>query len=364
MNSRSESTLPREIPAHLPSAYAFIAHDLRGEQATTQPRVVFIEVTNHCNLLCKTCPRTFTSYENPQTLSWENFLRIVEQFPDMQRAVLHGIGEPLMNRDLARMIEYLTARNITVLFNTNATLLTEDWARQLIASGLDELRVSMDAVNPQSYAHIRGAPLFDKIIQNLQRFIEIQRELGASKPRASIWMTGMRENISELPDLVRLAARVGVREVYLQRMVYYLDHVTPPGLMSEEHTLYNDFDSQVEAVLADAEKIANELGVSLRASGATDPRQSFERTHDGGVRPWAECLRPWSTAYVTANGNCLPCCISPFATQDYESLKMGNLFQQSFTEIWNAEKYRAWRKELLSESPPPACRGCGVHWSL
>jgi radical SAM protein with 4Fe4S-binding SPASM domain len=347
----------RDLNENLPTAYTFVAPDTRGAIATQSPRVVFIEVTNHCNLLCETCPRTFTSYENPQTLSWDNFLRIVEQFPEMQRAVLHGIGEPLMNRDLARMVEFLKARNVTVLFNTNATLLTDDWARLLIASGLDEMRVSMDAANPQTYAKIRGAPLFDKIVQNLQHFTEIQRALNANTLRTSIWMTGMR-------DLVRLAARVGVREVYLQRMVYYLDNSAPPGMMGQGHGLVDDFDSLVDNMLADAEKTARELGVTLRASGATDPRRSLDQSREHTTRPWAECLRPWSTAYVTANGNCLPCCISPFATQDYESLKMGNLFQQSFAEIWNADKYRAWRKNLLSDAPSAACRGCGVHWSL
>lgn len=360
----SVQSSPRETRTQLPVAYSFVRTATRNEQATNLPRVVFIEVTNHCNLLCETCPRTFVTYENPQTLSWKNFLRIVAQFPEMQRAVLHGIGEPLMNRDLARMIEYLKARNITVLFNTNATLLNEDWSRQLIASGLDEMRVSIDAAYPNTYAQIRGAPLFDRIVQNLERFTKIQHEMNADKPRASIWMTGMRENISELPDLVRLAARVGVREVYLQRMVYYLDNTNPPGLMGEGHALFDDFDSRVDNIIVQAEKIASDLGVTLRASGAMDPRHSLAQAQENSARPWAECLRPWTTAYVTVNGNCLPCCIAPFATQDYSSLAMGNLFRQPFTEIWNAEKYRTWRKSLLSDAPPMACRGCGVHWSL
>ena len=67
---------------------------------------------------------------------------------------------------------------------------------------------------------------------------------------------------------------------------------------------------------------------------------------------------------MTANGNCLPCCISPFATSDYDSLKMGNLFEQDFTQIWNDERYQQWRLQLLSDQPASACAGCGVHWSL
>jgi len=353
-----------EVYGGLPSAYTFIHLEARSAVATHSPRVVFIEVTNHCNLLCETCPRTFVTYEEPKTLAWESFLRIVEQFPDLQRAVLHGIGEPLINQDLPRMIAHLKARRATVLFNTNATLLTDDWARKLIATGLDELRCSIDGADSKTYAAIRGAPLLHKIIHNLKRFVEIQAELGADTPHVSIWMTGMRENIAELPELVRLAARVGVREVYVQRMVYYLDSAAPPGLMEAGHALFDDFDERADRIIAEAEIIADEVGVTLRASGATDPRRSLEAAHRHSPRPWSACLRPWTTAYVTANGNCLPCCISPFATTDYDSLKMGNLLERPFAEIWNDEHYQQWRTELLSDQPPNPCRGCGVHWSL
>src|SRR5258707_2124845 len=184
---------------YLPSAYRAVDPGTRAALADVQPHCVFIEVTNHCNLLCETCPRTFVTYEEPQTLSWENFLRIVEQFPDMERAVLHGIGEPLLNKDLPRMISHLKAQGVYVLFNTHASLLTAAWSLALIDSVLDELRCSIDGADPKTYAAIRGAPLLHKIVKNLTQFVRIQRELDVATPRASIWMTGMKENIAELP---------------------------------------------------------------------------------------------------------------------------------------------------------------------
>jgi MoaA/NifB/PqqE/SkfB family radical SAM enzyme len=356
--------IPPDIYQTLPKAYTFVNPQTRGAAAVESPRVVFIEVTNHCNLLCETCPRTFTSYEEPKTLSWENFLKITEQFPHMERAVLHGIGEPLINKDLPRMITHLKERGVTVLFNTNATLLTESWARKLIESGLDEIRCSIDGANPVTYAKIRGAPLLHKIVSNLAKFTELQRKLGKETPKASIWMTGMRENIRELPDLVRLASRMGVKEVYVQRMVYYLDSENAPGMMEAGHALFDDFDEVADQCVAEAELAAKENGITLRASGATDPRKSLSASMLRDHQPWQGCLRPWTTAYITANGNCLPCCISPFATNDYGSLKMGNLLETNFTEIWNDADYQQWRTALLSDQPPTPCKGCGVHWSL
>jgi radical SAM protein with 4Fe4S-binding SPASM domain len=350
---------------YLPAAYRSIDPAARGLIAAVHPRNIFIEVTNHCNLLCETCPRTFVTYEQPKTLAWEDFCRIVEQFPEMERAVLHGIGEPLINKDLPRMIAYLKARGVAVLFNTNATLLDEDWARKLINCGLDELRVSIDGADPKTYALIRGAPLFHKVVRNLKRFIEIQRELDADTPRVSLWMTGVKENIAELPDVVRLAATIGVPEVYLQRMVYYIDRPDGPGMMQAGHELFGSWDETVDRIVAESEALAQRLGVALRASGATTPQHSL--TGDwmpDARRPWTACMRPWTTAYITANGNALPCCISPFATRDYDSLKLGNVFERPFDELWNAERYQRWRERLLSDQPHAACAGCGVHWSL
>jgi radical SAM protein with 4Fe4S-binding SPASM domain len=305
------------------------------------------------------------TYEEPQTLSWENFLKIADQFPTMERAVLHGIGEPLLNKDLPRMIAHLKARGVYVLFNSNATLLNAEWSKALIESGLDEIRCSIDGADPKTYAQIRGAPLLHKIIKNLTEFVRLQKEMNATKPRPSIWMTGMKENIHELPELLLIAARMGVPEVYVQRMVYTLDAEAPaPGMMDAGHGLFDDFNAEIERVIAASETLATELGITFKASGATSPRHSLEAGRTPDSRPWSACMRPWTTAYITANGNALPCCISPFATDNYESLKLGNVLEQPFIEIWNNDRYQAWRAALLSDKPHPACAGCGVHWSL
>jgi MoaA/NifB/PqqE/SkfB family radical SAM enzyme len=316
---------------YLPAAYRSVHPATRAAWADVQPHCVFIEVTNHCNLLCETCPRTFATYEEPKTLSWENFIKIAEQFPDMERAVLHGIGEPLLNKDLPRMVTYLKGRGVHVLFNTNATLLTAEWSQRLIESGLDEMRCSIDGADPKTYAAIRGAPLLPKIVKNLVGFVRIQKEAGTQVPRLSIWMTGMKENIHELPALLKLAARIDVPEVYVQRMVYLVAGTGQvPGMMNAGHGLFDDFNAEIERVIVEAEALAAQLGIAFRASGATSPHQSLEASHHADPHPWQACMRPWTTAYITANGNALPCCIAPFATDNYDSLKLGNVFERPF----------------------------------
>jgi radical SAM protein with 4Fe4S-binding SPASM domain len=176
-------------------------------------------------------------------------------------------------------------------------------------------------------------------------------------------MTGMKENIAELPEVIRLAAHIGVREVYLQRFVYdAAATLDTPDMRGEGHGLFAGFDAEVERLVSESEALAQALGVKLWASGATTAQNSLASRQE--ARPWSACLRPWTTAYITANGNALPCCISPFATNDYDTLKLGNILEKPFDDVWNAPSYQQWRKRLLSDHPHPACAGCGVRWSL
>jgi len=345
----------------LPDAYRLPEGTVRGAVATFAPRVVFIEVTNRCNLLCETCPRTFFTREPLKSLSFDEFVTIVEQFPEMQRAVLHGIGEPLLNRELPRMIRHLKEREVQVLFNSNGTLLTPPWQEELVHSGLDEFRCSIDGARPETYAFIRGADLLHKVIQGLDGLVRTQARLQAATPRVSIWCVVTRENLDELPDLVRLAARLGVPEVYLQRMTFFAQEPKEQyGMARQELSIFG----RQEEIIAHCEALSAELGIDFRASGARDPRNSLAAARAADERPWQACLRPWTTAYVTANGNCLPCCISPFATSDYESLILGNLFERPFAELWNDYLYRKFRTDFSSNHPHTACAGCGVYWSL
>src|SRR3989441_12136548 len=63
----------------------------------TLPRSLYLETTNRCDSKCQTCIRTFQSLEPPADLTLERVRMIAEQFPALDRVVLHGIGEPLLN---------------------------------------------------------------------------------------------------------------------------------------------------------------------------------------------------------------------------------------------------------------------------
>ena len=125
-----------------PRRYHEAADPKRPPIAERLPVCLYLEVTNRCNLLCTTCPRTYEALEPPADMSWDLFTGIVDQVPDLARAVLHGIGEPMLVKSLPLMVRHLKERGVYVLFNTNGTALNERNGRALIEAGLDELRVS------------------------------------------------------------------------------------------------------------------------------------------------------------------------------------------------------------------------------
>jgi MoaA/NifB/PqqE/SkfB family radical SAM enzyme len=345
----------------LPSPARYFAHvdERRGPLAEAEPVCLYLETTNRCNLLCTTCPRTFEELESPADMSWELFTSIVDQFPRIARVVLHGVGEPMMVRALPRMIRYLKDRGVYVLFNTNGTLLTQRAGRQLIDAGLDELRISLDAATPATFALVRGRDLFARILRNVRAFTTLQSELRCVTPRVSLWLTGLKETIAELPAFVRLARDIGVFEVYLQRLVYFPEG---QGLARPESALFEQVSESEEASIREAEALASSLGIAFNASGATEPGTSLRQQRD--EQPWSLCRRPWTLMYFTAHGKALPCCIAPFSMRGYASFTLGDATQQTLREIWNGPRYQEFRRALLSGEPPVACARCGLRWSL
>ncbi len=336
--------------------------DLVGLAATATPLAspveAYFEVANRCNSKCTTCPLTFSPQEDARQLSLDEFKALVAQLPDLRRAVLQGIGEPLLNRDLPAMIRHLHEHGVYTVFNTNATLLTHRRQIDLVHSGLDELRVSLDSSTPETYLKIRGIPAFERVVANLGEMVRTRRALESRTPRISIWMTGLRENLAELPDIIDLAARLGVDEVYVQRMVFWGE-----GLATSEQSIFRRAVAEADSIIAEAERRAERHGLSFRGADALSPRASLlERRPE--AQPWRACSRPLRLAYITAQGTALPCCIAPFTDAPFDSIRLGNYLKDGVAEVWHGAAYARFREQLYSSEPPASCRNCGLAWSL
>ncbi|HET9918858.1 MAG TPA: radical SAM protein [Ktedonobacteraceae bacterium] len=326
----------------------------------TLPRSIYIEPTSRCNEFCQQCPRTLLSREDDRDLTFDNFCYIVDQFPVLDRVVLHGLGEPLLNKELPRMIRYLKERGTYVLFNSNGIALTLKKGQALIDAGLDEYRLSMDGSTRETYAHVRGVDAFDKIWRNVRAFITLQKEQDARKPAVSLWFTAMRENLPELPGLIELAGESGVPEVYLQRLVYFEE-----GLAHSKQALFRRSSAEELAIVRRAEQMCKERSIRFNAAGSATPVESLVR--DFGNRPWSGCRRPYSLTYITSSGNVLSCCFAPFGHRSAREYKeervLGNVFQQPIEAIWHGERYEDFRRAFESDHPARHCSQCGLNWS-
>ncbi len=327
-----------------------------------EPKSLYIEVTKNCNEKCTMCPRTFRWPDRRDNLSFEHFTHIVAQTPDLQRAVLHGLGEPLLNPELFEMVRYLKARGSYTLFNSNALALNLRRREALVTSGLDEFRISLDAAQPETYKLIRGIAGLEKVKRNITALMDLIRARGVG-PKVSLWFTTMRENVSELPDVANFAAEVGIAEVYVQRLVYF-----GKGLAVEEQSLYRKLAEEEREALTRTAQICQQHGIALAASGEGQVTvegklspQAAEALDD--ERPWLSCTRPWRLMYIQANGDVSPCCFAPFTGDDGGPI-LGNVFRQEIKEIWRGAKYQEFRKAFLSNTPPQCCEGCGAKWSV
>ncbi|MCK5202772.1 MAG: radical SAM protein, partial [Desulfobacterales bacterium] len=229
------------------------------------PKHVYLETTSRCNLRCRGCVLHRGSWEPQRDLSLEELIMICDQLPKVERVALHGIGEPILNKELPNMIRHLKERKAFVFFNSNGILLDEICQNQLIDTGLDELRISLDASSSTGYKNVRNSDKFDLIVDNLRTFSERIKALDVSHPKLSLWYLGTRENISELPDFVRLAATLDITEVYLQRLVYFQDD-EGHGLARSEKTLM-DSNAAVMELIHESYEIAKRSGVQFNASG-------------------------------------------------------------------------------------------------
>ena len=175
-------------------------------------------------------------------------------------------------------------------------MLTPKKGRELADTGLDELRVSLDAADAKTFLLVRGKDYFNRIVRNVRAFREMQAREGLTKPRVSLWLTGLKETIAQLADFVHIAHDIGVKEVYLQRLVYFENDSI--GMARPDQALFERLDRDEADHIEAATALATSLGISFNASGATEPEESLARRAD--KNPWSLCRRPWTVMYFTA----------------------------------------------------------------
>jgi radical SAM protein with 4Fe4S-binding SPASM domain len=316
------------------------------------PAHLQVEVTSACNLRCTMCLVRYRPPVNKLAgaMTPQLYHRLVDSLP-LRQLTLQGLGEPLLSPYLPEMIATAVRRGIRVGFNTNATLLNRRRAEELVASRVDWLHVSLDGASAGAYEAIRDGAKFDTVIANLTGLVRAKRAASSATPWIRVVFVAMRDNVAELPDLVRLLGAIGVDELRVQNLSHSFDDTDPAGRYEEiraftsDQALWTGADlARARAAFGEARRVAAGEGVRLRL-----PR--FDDEGGGG------CTWPWDAAYITSAGVVQPCCM----VMGDDRVALGDLNETGFPEIWRGEAYRDFRRRLAGTEPPEVCRGCSLY---
>jgi MoaA/NifB/PqqE/SkfB family radical SAM enzyme len=325
------------------------------------PSFVQIEPVGQCNLRCQMCPIQFREdgppYGPPAFMPFEQFTRLLDQFPTIKELQLQGLGEPMMHPRFFDMVAYAAAKGIKVSTNSNLTLLNARRAEQCVASGLEWLHVSIDGSTSETYERIRVRSRFARVLGNLESLLEARRKAGGELPHLRLVMVIMRQNLHELPDIVRLAHRWSMEAIHVQHLCHDFGesslpaHYRPMRDFVQEQTLLEEDPARIERYFGQARAVAQELDIDLRL-----PR-TRPRPHPPGTPGRQRCDWPWTGAYLSYQGLAMPCCM--VATPD--RINFGSMAEHGVEQIWNGAAFEAFRRQLDSDDPPEICRSCAIY---
>jgi radical SAM protein with 4Fe4S-binding SPASM domain len=322
----------------------------RPEVVNDLPIHLQMESTDACNLNCTTCSRDIL-IKKSRLLDEKVWKKVIDETRPSNINV-SGIGEPFLHPDIFEIVKYAKSKGSIINCATNFTRIHGRY-REIVDSGISQLKVSIDSINRETFKSIRGEDCFDEIIDNIRNIVKMRNSLKRDTPAIRFNFAVQHLNYKQAPELIDLAADIGVEGIYFQYLEY-VDMEGRKGMLTGDMTK----ESLLE-VLKETEKRAAEKGILTNLD-------IWWRDFDifwNKMQPIAEfqpnskqCYFPWFSTWVSADGWIRPCPIMPWTLDEG---RMGNLAQQSFSEIWNGPKYRELRAALArGERPTRSCKTC------
>jgi Fe-coproporphyrin III synthase len=317
-------------------------------------RKLYIEPTTGCNLHCRTCIRNV--WGDPEAkMSMDTFRRIVDSLaglPNLNRVVFTGFGEPLSHPNILEMIEAVRQHDLAVSVGSNGLLLKQKMAQELVRLGVDRLVVSVDGVRPETYADIRGAML-SQVLDNIRSLNEAKRQFGSLFPALGIEFVALKSNLAELAELTGLASRLNASRVLVSNVLPYTEDMREEILYGYEPR--PPFKAGGWPVHADAWVMWGTLDLPRMHWGA-ERRCRFVQDKsivigwDGGVAPCYALSHNYS--YFAIDGR----------KKQVSRYLLGNVSEQSLSEIWMSEDYVRFRGEVRGFHFP-SCPNCDLRES-
>jgi radical SAM protein with 4Fe4S-binding SPASM domain len=310
------------------------------------PKILQFEPTGICNLRCTMCPTTY--WPTNKTMDAQLIDAVLEAVPHCTHVIPYFGGEPFVYGKMVELIARIRELNPSCYlgFNTNATLIDDAKAEAIVAHQVSEVVFSVDGATAETYNAIRVRGDFETTLANIRRVVKAR---GNRKfPHLGILLTSTRQNYREIPDLVRIAADLGLNRVMINGTEPYDEATSKEVLYSRQP------DPEVVAIFEEAERLAAEFGLEIQRP---ELKPLDEPTYCPSL----------STMVVRADGEVYACAYlsnsDPFfwlgePRKHMGPLSFGNVRDTSVKDIWNSPRYLAFRDSLRTGKFHPECKQC------
>jgi len=346
------------------------------------PKVVTIQLTELCNLRCKMCYEwgetgcflNPISEKKPKSLDLGVIKQLLKDLSPSKRSFFFFGGEPLMYPYLEEVITIIKQTGSVLDTPTNGTLLDKH-AKMLVKTGFDSVRVSIDGPREVNDSQ-RGRGSFDKAMDGIETLYQEKQKAGSSKPNISIIYTVTPNNYLSIEQFflkdINLSTIDSITIQMQNFLTYEMGEKYAKLLKSEFNISSESFWKGFLRSLDDFSKID-----TIELSRQIDVvRKRFAELNKGVLllpptfssnnllaynqARWNEmedlydsCPIPWISVDITASGDVAPC-------HTFFDLVRGNLYEKSFLEIWNGEKYQKFRMYMKENRLMSICPGCCI----
>ena len=304
------------------------------------PSSIMLEVTNHCNLGCITCPReyAFGDAMNKGSMDIQKMKRVVDEVaPYIDSIGLTGLGETLIYKNLEEILRYIKQKNkgIQTFISTNAHIPGSEKIIERLSPYLDTVQISIDGIG-NIYEQVRLKGDFNFFKSTTEKIVEVCNDRNVS---VMFNMVAIKENYFQMKDVVRLASEMKVGFV----------NITPVNLASI--TAWNS--SYYEFFSSDS--FISELEEAFQVS--TDMTNVELSIWDVKTKnEFKKCHLPWNHFYISWDGWLTPCCAKPFPKE----LNFGNVYESSLMSCLNSPAYKDFRLMWYKNITPDFCKKCHV----
>lgn len=298
-----------------------IQYYLKSSYLYNFPTIITIEPGNICNLRCHLCPTgQKDDSANHGFIQFSDFKKIVDEIGKyLQMIRLYNWGEPILNRNLVKMVNYAVSNGIEVKISTNLSMsLTNQKAEDIIRANLKKIYISANGASNESYSKYHVGGDFNRVMSNMKMLIETKKTMN-NQYTELIWLFHVfSHNEYEIEEAKMMAKEMGIK----------LRINTMRTDMGKEV-----FETSEEAITRDSKWIPKNPEYNIFDPETKKPKKAFR------------CNLLWKESLINWDGSVMPCC---FIYSEKHSF--GNIRNTSFKEIWNNEMYVSARKELKTDN--------------